>query len=112
VSNPTIDLIERQLEAYNKQDLDAYCACYAPDVVVGNLNGTVSETSRDGLRARYARTFAEFPDNRATLLNRIHVGSTVIDHEDVSRGPGKDRFEVIAIYTVKDGLIARVEFAK
>jgi hypothetical protein len=105
-------LIARQLDAYNRQDLDGFVACYAQDVVVAALNGTVTETSREGLRARYAKTFAEFPENHARLVSRIHVGGTVIDHEAVSRGPGKDQFEVIAIYTIRDGLIARVDFAK
>jgi hypothetical protein len=107
-----IDLVQRQLDAYNAQDLDAMLACYAPDCVIANLNGTVTETSREALHARYARTFADFPENRARLVNRISVGNMVIDHEDVSRGPGKDRFEVIAIYTVRNGQIARVDFAK
>jgi len=109
--NPA-DVVARQLDAYNKQDLDAFILCYAPDVVVANLNGDIAQTSRDALRDRYAKTFADFPGNHARLVNRIHVGNTVIDHEDVSRGPGLDRFEVIAIYTVRDGLIARVDFAK
>jgi hypothetical protein len=112
MSESPVAVIARQLEAYNRQDLDAFIACYAPDVVVAGLNGTVTETSREALRGRYAKTFAQFPENKATLVNRIHVGNTVIDHEDVSRAPGKDRFEIIAIYTVKDGLIARVDFAK
>ena len=107
-----VDLIQRQLDAYNAQDLDAMLNCYAPDCIIANLNGTITETSRDALRARYAKTFADFPDNRAKLVNRISVGNMVIDHEDVSRGPGKDHFEVIAIYTVKNGQIARVDFAK
>ncbi len=107
-----VDVVKRQLDAYNLQDLDAFVACYAKDVVVSGLNGVVTETSRDGLRTRYAKTFAEFPENKARLVNRVHVGNTVIDHEDVSRGPGKDHFEIIAIYTVRDGLIARVDFAK
>ena len=107
-----VDLIQRQLEAYNAQDLDAMLACYAPDCIIAGLNGTVTETSRDALRTRYAKTFADFPENRARLVNRINVGNMVIDHEDVSRGPGKDHFEVIAIYTVKNGQIARVDFAK
>jgi hypothetical protein len=105
-------LVQRQLDAYNAQDLDAMLTCYAPDCVIAGLNGAVTETSREGLRARYAKTFAEFPENRARLVNRIAVGGTIIDYEDVSRGPGKDRFEVIAIYTVKNGHIARVDFAK
>ena len=64
------------------------------------------------MRARYAKAFANFPENKARLVNRMAVGDTIIDHEDVSRGPGKEQFEIIAIYTVRDGLIARVDFAK
>lgn len=105
-------LIQRQLDAYNAQDLDAYVACYAPNVVVAGLNGAVTETGRDALRARYAKAFAAFPQNKAHLKNRIEVGGTVIDHEDVVRAPGGEQFEIIAIYTIKDGLIARVDFAK
>ncbi len=105
-------LIQKQLDAYNAQDLDAYVACYAPDVVVAALNGAVTEKGRDALRARYAKAFATFPENKAHLKNRIEVGGTVIDHEHVVRKPGGEQFEIIAIYTIKDGLIARVDFAK
>jgi len=107
-----VDLIQRQLDAYNRQDLDAYVACYAQDVVVAGFNGPITETGRDALRARYAKAFATYPDNKARLINRIAVGNTVVDHEDVSRGPGKEQFEIIAIYTVRNGQIARVDFAK
>ena len=107
-----VALIQRQLDAYNAQDLDAYVACYAPDIIVAGLNGDITERGRDALRARYAKAFATFPENKATLINRIAVGNTVIDHEDVSRGPGKEQFQIIAIYTVKNGTIARVDFAK
>jgi uncharacterized protein (TIGR02246 family) len=107
-----VALIQRQLDAYNAQDLDAYVACYAQDVVVAGLNGSITETGRDALRARYAKAFATYPENKARLVNRVAVGNTVVDHEDVSRGPGKEQFEILAIYTVKNGLIARVDFAK
>jgi uncharacterized protein (TIGR02246 family) len=107
-----VALIQRQLDAYNRQDLDAYVACYAQDVVVAGFNGPITETGRDALRARYAKAFAANPDNKARLINRIAVGNTVVDHEDVSRGPGKEQFEIIAIYTVRNGQIARVDFAK
>jgi hypothetical protein len=108
----TVSLIQRQLDAYNRQELDAYVACYAPDVVVAGLNGAVTETGREALRARYSKAFATFPENKAHLKNRIAVGGTVIDHEHVVRKPGGEEFEIIAIYTVKNGLIARVDFAK
>ena len=107
-----VALIQRQLDAYNAQDLDAMLKCYAPDCVIAGLNGAVTETGRDALRARYAKAFAAFPDNKAHLKNRIAVGAIVIDHEHVVRKPGGEEFEIIAIYSIKNGLIARVDFAK
>ena len=79
---------------------------------VATFNGTPTETSRDALHARYAKAFAQFPQNKAELKNRIAVGNTVVDHELVIRAPGGEQFEIIAIYTFKDGLISHVDFAK
>jgi hypothetical protein len=106
------DIVQAQLDAYNARDVEAMCALYAEDCVIADLNGAVSSTGRAALRARYAALFEAHPHNRARLANRIVIGSTVIDHEDVSRGPDGPRFEVAAIYAVRDGLIARVDFVK
>jgi hypothetical protein len=110
VSN--LDITQKQLDAYNAQALDAYVSYFAEDCVVSGLNGTPTETSREAIRARYAKAFAAFPQNRAELKNRIAVGNTVVDHELVIRAPGGEQFDIIAIYTFRDGLIARVDFAK
>ena len=112
MTNPNVDVASRQLDAYNAQDLDTYVSFFAADCVVSGLNGTPTETSRDAIKARYAKAFAQFPQNKAVLKNRIAVGNTVVDHELVIRSPGGEEFEIIAIYTFKDGLIARVDFAK
>jgi len=108
----SLDLVQAQLEAYNAQDLDAYCGFFAADVVVSDLNGAVSTQGIEAYRAKYAGVFQQFPQNKVELLNRIAVGATVIDHEKVVRSPGGETFEVIAIYTLADGKIARVDFAK
>ncbi len=106
------DVAQKQLDAYNAQDVDAMMAFYAPDVVVSGLNGTPTETDREALRVRYQKAFAQFPKNKAELVNRIAVGNTVADHEHVIRAPGGETFDVIAIYSFRDGLISRVDFAK
>jgi hypothetical protein len=103
---------QAQLDAYNAQDLDSYVSYFAEDCIVSGLNGTPTETSRDAIKARYAKAFASFPQNKAELKNRIAVGNTIVDHELVIRAPGGEQFEIIAIYTFRDGLIARVDFAK
>jgi hypothetical protein len=107
-----VDLVQAQLEAYNAQDLDAYCGFFAKDVVVADLNGAASVQGLDSYRAKYDGVFRQFPENKVELLNRMVCGSTVIDHEKVVRSPGGEIFEVIAIYTLADGKIARVDFAK
>jgi uncharacterized protein (TIGR02246 family) len=110
VSN--IDIAQKQLDAYNAQDLETYVSFFTGDCIVSGLNGTPTEISRDAIKTRYAKAFAQFPQNKAILKSRIAVGNTVIDHEKVVRAPGGEEFEIIAIYSFRDGLIARVDFAK
>lgn len=107
-----VDLVQRQLDAYNSQDLEAFCATYAEGCLIADLNGAITQSGRAEIRARYAKMFAEFPENHARLVSRMALGDVVIDQEDVVRGPNGPRLDAIAIYTVKNGLIARVDFAK
>lgn len=106
------ELIQRQLDAYNTQDVTAFLECFAADAVLGALNGEVTQTGLDAIRARHEELFYQYPKNQAKLLNRIDLGSIVIDHEDVTRAPGGERFQVAAIYTITDGKIARVNYAR
>ncbi|MGE5564788.1 MAG: nuclear transport factor 2 family protein [Parcubacteria group bacterium] len=107
-----VEIAQAQLDAYNAQDLDAYCGFFTDDVVVADLNGAVTSEGGAAYRDRYENAFAQFPQNKAELLNRIVVGDTVIDHERVSRGPEGPVFEVAAIYSFRDGKISRVDFVK
>jgi uncharacterized protein (TIGR02246 family) len=106
-----VDVVQRQLEAYNTQDLDRFCACFAEDCVIADLNGAVTQQGASAIRARYEQMFAQYPENRARIVNRMAVGDVVIDHEDIVRSPGL-RISAIAIYTVKNGLIARCDFVR
>ncbi|MCA8900418.1 MAG: nuclear transport factor 2 family protein [Hyphomonas sp.] len=106
------ELIQRQLDAYNQQNLAAFLDCYAEDAELGPLNGDVAQSGIGAIRQRHEDLFFQFPRNRAKLVNRIDLGSTVIDHEQVERAPGGERFDVAAIYTIRDGKIVRVNFAR
>ncbi|MDZ4372982.1 MAG: nuclear transport factor 2 family protein [Phenylobacterium sp.] len=107
-----LDIVQGQLDAYNRQDLDAHCAFFAEDVVVADFNGAVTIDGIAAYRDKYTQVFADFPKNRAELVNRICVGNTVVDHERVFRQGAGESFQVIAIYTLAGGRIARVDFAK
>ena len=47
LSNPNIDIAQKQLDAYNAQDLDTYVSFFAEDCIVSGLNGQPTETSTD-----------------------------------------------------------------
>ncbi len=105
-------LTQRQLDAYNAQDLDAHCACFADDVVVANVGEEPNLQGIAAYRERYQGLFAQFPQNRAEALTRTVIGDKVIDHERVQRSPDAAPFEVLAIYSFRDGKIARVDFVR
>lgn len=107
-----LEIVQYQLDAYNAQDLDAYCAFFAQDIVVADYNGAVTTEGLAAYREKYAKVFADFPQNKVALKGRIVLGNTIMDHELVIRAPGGDTFEVVAVYTVKGGKIARVDFVK
>ncbi len=104
---------ERQLAAYNARDLDAFVACFADDVEVYDFPDALSLKGRERFRARYVERF-KAEGLHAIVVHRAVIGTRVIDHERVwLNGPGKsDPVDLVVIYTVRDGLIARVDFIK
>ena len=104
----TVQLVQRQLEAYNRRDLDAFMACYARDVRVEDLDGALRLDGHDAVASHYQALFADNPGLRASLLDRISVGAYVIDEELVDGRADRRTLHVAVIYRVVDGLIASV----
>jgi uncharacterized protein (TIGR02246 family) len=104
----------RQLSAYNAADLDAFCACYHPDVRVLEADGTVRTQGMDAFRARYAGLFSDYRDVRAEVDARLTLGPHVVEHERwerTHRQTGEHTAgEVLVRYTARDGRIALVAF--
>jgi hypothetical protein len=107
-----VGVVARQLDAYNVQDLDAHVACFADNVVIADFNGAENLHGIADYRARYQGVFEQFPANHAHLVQRLACGNVVVDHERVRRSSDSEPFEVLAIYTVRGGKIARVDFVK
>lgn len=105
-----IDVVQRQFDAYNAQDIEAFCATYAEDCVIAIYGGETLQAGKDSIRARYMKSWTDYPKNRAWSVNRIARGDVVIDHEKGERSPDGPFFEAIVIYTVKGDHIARVDF--
>ena len=106
-------LAQAQLDAYNALDVDAFVACYHPDVEVFDLHSGQKRFEGQGvMRERYGAQFERCPDLHAEVVNRIVVGATAVDHEKVVGLVPDEVVEVIAMYQIEDGLIRRVWFAK
>lgn len=99
------EIVEQQLAAYNAHDATAMAALFSEDAVMTDFKGNVMERGRAAIRARYAKLFADHPQNHAEVLRRIAVNGIVMDHERVTRTPGTTPFEAIAVYTVENGQI-------
>jgi hypothetical protein len=104
-------MVQRQLDAYNARDIDAFAACFTEDVQLHELHdSSVIAEGRQALRTLYQDLFERCPKLHAMLLNRIENGDVVVDHERVS-GMGEEDQEAVAIYRVRDGLIQQVWFS-
>ena len=99
-------VVQRQLDAYNARDLDTLLSIYAPDAQQFEHPGKLAASGSAQIRERMAIRFQE-PNLHARLVQRVVMGSLVIDHEYVTRtfpeGPGS--VDVVAIYEVVDGRI-------
>jgi hypothetical protein len=105
------ELAQRQLDAYNDHDVEAFARCYAEDVEVLRLpGGEAVATGREELRRVYGDLFAKQPGRRADLVNRMECGRFCVDHERVHDGPGTPVRWAVAVYEVEAGLIRRVWF--
>ncbi len=104
------DIVQRQLNAYNARDIDAFLATYHPDARLYQFPDTLQRQGHEAMRRTYESLFQELPDLHAHVPRRIVVGNHVIDEEIVSGLPNDMIFQATAIYEVTDGLISKVWF--
>lgn len=104
-------VVQRQLDAYNAKDVAALVATYADDAEHFEHPDRLIAKGAAQLRERFTARFQE-PNLHAKLLHRAAAGSTIVDHELITRtfpeGPGT--LEMVCIYEVKGDRIARAWF--
>ena len=109
---------EAMIAAYNAQNADAYVEFMTEDACEANYRGAVVREGKEGTRAGLKAMFAEFPENRVTIVERHELGVYVVLKERVSRGTPADGsaipapFDVIAIYSFEGDKVSRVEFVR
>jgi hypothetical protein len=104
----TVDqVVQQQLEAYNRRDIDEFMAVFHIDVELWTLGSEApNAVGWEDVKKLYADLFTISPELNSTVLNRSVIGNKVIDYERISgrKGTSEDVF-LIMIYEIKDGLI-------
>ena len=103
--------VQRQLDAYNARDIDAFMQCWSEDCLYYAFPDTLLASGSEAIRERHVERFRE-PDLHGTLLHRLTVGNIVIDHETVRRSfpEGVGEIDVVCLYEIDKGKIAKAWF--
>ena len=116
-------VVQRQIDAYNARDIDAFMACYAEDVellrfpprrfsprqLLSPVKARLGRPRKQAMRETYGRLFRDSPSLHAEIVARVVHRNIVIDHERVT-GQARGEFTTVAIYEVRGDLIQRVWF--
>jgi N-acetylglutamate synthase-like GNAT family acetyltransferase len=103
--------VQRQLDAYNARDIDAFMSGWSEDCRYYEFPDRLLARGAAEIRARHLARFQE-PNLHGQLIRRIVVANLVVDQEIVTRsfpdGPGE--VDVVAIYEIVAGKIANAWF--
>ncbi len=103
--------VQGQLDASNARDIDAFMPWWSEDCQYYEFPDRLLARGAAEIRARHLARFQE-PNLHAHLVRRIVVADLVVDQEIVTRsfpaGPGE--VDVVAIYQIADGRIAKAWF--
>lgn len=102
-------IVQRQLNAYNARNMEAFLDTYTDDVELYNYPDTRTIQGKAAMKEAYS-FFDTVPYLHAEIKERITLGNKVIDHERVRFGDNV--VEAVAIYEVKDGKIFKVTFVR
>ncbi len=95
--------VQKQLEAYNARDIDAFMLWWAEDCEYYEFPTRLLARGTAEIRERHIARFQE-PNLHGRLIKRIAAANVVVDQETVTRtfsdGPGE--VDVVAIYEVAD----------
>jgi hypothetical protein len=100
--------VDRQLDAFNRHDLEAFLANYAPGAILYDHPDKVRQSGAAEIRKTYAALFGSNPMLQVTVSSRILQGPFVVDHETVTGIAGAPPSTQIVVYEVWDGKITRL----
>jgi hypothetical protein len=101
-------VVQRQYDAYNRHDLDAFVAAHAPNVRAYSYPDSLLFEGRDSLRARFGRLFSSAPQVHANIDSRMALGNIVVWKETATGLPEGKTNTGIFVWEVHNGQITRI----
>lgn len=101
-------VIQKQLDAYNAHDIEAFMAMWADDALYFEHPSTLLASGAEAIRTRHVARFQE-ANLFARLNQRMVLGNKVVDQETVTRTfpEGTGTIDVIVTYEVLNGKVAK-----
>lgn len=111
IKETSLALVQRQLNAYNARNMEAFLEPYSDDVELYNFPATLIGKGKVEMEKNYKGFFMTTPELHCEIKARIIQGDIIIDQESVS-GFGSKKFGAIAIYHIEKGKISKVYFVE
>lgn len=103
-------LVQRQVNAYNARNIDAFLDTYSDDVELYNFPNQLISNGKDQMKKRYENFFTATPNLYCEIVTRMLIGNKVIDQEKVRAG--KETLRAAAVYEIQNGKIKKVTFVR
>ena len=101
-------IVQRQYEAYNRHDIEAFLAAHSPNVRFYRYPDSLLFEGRDAVRERFGKMFASSPQLHATVNARLTHGNKVVWKETATGMPDGKTNTAIFVWEVDDSLITKV----
>lgn len=101
-------IVQKQVEAYNRKDIEAFLSFYSEDVKIFNFPNKLETEGKKQMRESYTPFFNGAKVLNCKIVKRIVRNNTVIDEELVKYNDTE--FSGVAIYEVENDKIIRVTF--
>jgi hypothetical protein len=103
--------VDKQLEAFDEKDLEAFLECYSDDIKAYMLESNeLMSDGKDQLKKSMEESFKSKPNAKTIVAERITQNNLVIDLEEIIDYIEGKIVKSVAIYEIKDEKISKIWF--
>ncbi len=108
-----LEIVDGQLDAYNRGDFDLFSSYYHPNIITYDLTTCQPNPKMCGslFFAHYKKKFIENPKLFCCVTERVCHANLVIDKEQISDYRDSKHVELV-VYQIDNGLITKMWFTQ